>query len=117
MSDPIEDFFEGLGRRGYEPLLQHTAGSIRFDLLDGNETDHWWVGIDRGHVTICHEDRAAKTVSRQDRATMVDTIQGRVNPLTAFLRGDSGYTGEGEPLVIFQRLFPARTAAASSTGR
>ena len=27
---------------------------------------------------------------------MVDTILGRDNPLTAFLRGEAGYTGDGE---------------------
>jgi hypothetical protein len=26
VGDPIEDFFTGLGRRGYEPLLQHAVG-------------------------------------------------------------------------------------------
>jgi len=115
MSDPIEDFFEGLGKRGYEPLLQHVIGSIRFDLENGDETDHWWVGMDRGKVTVLHEDRVAKSISRQDRTTMVDAILGRRNPMTTFLRGDSGYSGEGEPLVIFTRLFPDRSLV-SPTG-
>jgi hypothetical protein len=90
MGDPIEDFFDGLARRGYEPLLQHTVGSIRFDVLDGEQTDHWWVGVERGRVTVCHEDRAAGSVVRQD------------------LRGEAGHSGESEPLVVFQRLFPDR---------
>jgi hypothetical protein len=115
MSDPIEDFFGGLAKRGYEPLLQHVIGSIRFDLENGDETDHWWVGMDRGKVTVLHEDRVAKSISRQDRATMVDAILGRRNPMTTFLRGDSGYSGEGEPLVIFTRLFPDRSLV-SPTG-
>jgi hypothetical protein len=108
MSDPIEDFFNGLAHRGYEPLLQHTVGSVRYDLISGEGTDHWWVAIDRGKVTVAHEDRVAGSVVRQERQTLVDTIEGRVNPLTAFLRGEAGYTGETEPLVVFQRLFPER---------
>jgi hypothetical protein len=111
MSDPIEDFFGGLAKRGYEPLLQHVIGSIRFDLENGDETDHWWVGMDRGKVTVLHEDRVAKSISRQERSTLVDAILGRRNPMTTFLRGDSGYSGEGEPLVIFARLFPDRSLA------
>jgi hypothetical protein len=111
MSDPIEDFFGGLAERGYEPLLQHVIGSIRFDLENGDETDHWWVGLDRGKVEVRHEDRVAKSIARQDRDTFADTILGRRNPLTTFLQGDAGYSGEGEPLVIFARLFPDRTAA------
>jgi hypothetical protein len=111
MSDPIEDFFDGLAKRGYEPLLQHVIGSIRFDLLNGDETDHWWVGLDRGKVEVLHEDRLAKSIARQDRATFVDAILGRRNPMTTFLQGDAGYSGEGEPLVIFARLFPDGSVA------
>jgi len=122
MGDPIEDFFDGLARRGYEPLLRHVEGSIRFELVNGDETDHWWVGLDRGKVTVCHEDRMARSVSRQDRSTMVDTILGRRNPMSTFLQGDAGYRGDGESLLIFARLFPDRslvdrhTAAAAAEG-
>ena len=45
---------------------------------------------------------------------MVDAILGRRNPMTAFLQGDSGYSGEGEPLVIFTRLFPDRSLASAT---
>jgi hypothetical protein len=111
MGDPVEDFFTGLGRRGYEPLLQHVAGSIRFDLIHGNEVDHWWIGIDRGHVTVQREEREAKSVAKEDRATLVDIILGRRNAMTAFMQGETGYTGDGEALVMFQRLFKARAGA------
>jgi hypothetical protein len=114
MSDPVDDFFTGLSKRGYEPLLQHVIGSIRFDLENGDETDHWWVGLDRGKVTVLHEDRVAKSVSRQDRSTLIDAILGRRNPMTTFLQGDAGYSGEGEPLVIFSRLFPDRSVTDRS---
>lgn len=119
MSDPIEEFFDGLGRRGYEPLLGHTVGSIQWEILDGGATDCWWVGIDRGRVEVRRGESHADTVVKQERHTMVDTILGRINPFTAFLRGQTGYTGIGEPLVVFQRLFPDRalTALAEPAGR
>ncbi len=105
MSDPVEDFFQDLAQRGYEPLLQHTAGSIRFDLLDGHQTDHWWVGIDRGRLSVHHEDREATSITREDRSTFSDVILGRRNAMTTFLQGDAGYIGDSETLVMFQRLF------------
>jgi hypothetical protein len=119
MSDPIEEFFDGLGRRGYESLLGHTVGSIQWEILDCGATDRWWVGIDRGRVDVRHGEAPADTVVRQERNTLVDTILGRVNPFTTFLRGQTGYTGIGEPLVVFQRLFPdrAQMALAESAGR
>ena len=124
MSDPIETFFDGLGRRGYEPLLQHTVGSIQFEVLDGGTTDKWWVGIDRGRVKVRRTDAPADTVVRQERQTMVDVILGRRNAMTAFLRGDAGYSGPGETVVVFRRLWPdrsqvpaAREASYAAAGR
>jgi hypothetical protein len=108
MSDPVEDFFQDLAQRSYEPLLQHITGSIRFDLLDADQVDHWWVGIDRGRLTVCHEDRDAGSVTKEERSTFADVILGRRNAMTTFLRGDAGYAGDGEPLVVFQRLFGER---------
>jgi SCP-2 sterol transfer family len=124
MSDPIESFFDGLGRRGYEPLLQHTVGSIQFELLDGRTTEHWWVGIDRGRVKVRRGEAPAETVVKEERQTMVDTILGRRNVMSAFLRGEAGFTGPGESLVVFRRLFPdraqvpiAQPSVTATTGR
>jgi hypothetical protein len=105
MSDPVEDFFQDLAQREYEPLLQHTTGSIRFDLLDDHQIDHWWVGVDRGRLSVYHEDREATSITREDRSTFSDVVLGRRNAMTAFLQGDVGYVGDSETLVVFQRLF------------
>ena len=124
MSDPIESFFDGLGGRGYEPLLQHTVGSLQFELLDGKTTEHWWVGIDRGRVKVRRGEAPAETLIKQERQTMVDTILGRRNAMTTFLRGEAGFTGPGEAVVVFRRLFPDRSqvsaaqlSATATTGR
>ncbi len=118
MSDPIEEFFTGLARRGYEPVLHHVVAAIQWRVLDGTTTDHWWVGIDRGRVTVRNEEAPADSVASQDRQTLVEMILGRRNAMTTFLRGEAGYTGSGEPLVVFQRLFPDRSqvTAAQAAG-
>jgi hypothetical protein len=115
MSDPIESFFDGLGRRGYEPLLQHTVGSIQWQLLDGRTTECWWVGIDRGRVKVRRGEAPAETVVREERQTMVDMILGRRNAMTAFLRGEAGFNGPGEAVVVFRRLFPDRSQVPTAT--
>ena len=114
MSDPIESFFDGLGRRGYEPLLQHTVGSIQWEFLDGKATERWWVGIDRGRVKVRRGEAPAETLVREDRQTMVDTILGRRNAMTTFLRGEAGYSGPGEAVVVFRRLLPDRAQVAAA---
>ena len=83
MTDPVEEFFDGLAERGYEPLLQHNSGSIRFDVTDGGAVDHWRVTIDQGKVTVGRDDTAADTVVVQDRAVLLDAIQGRQNLVIA----------------------------------
>jgi SCP-2 sterol transfer family protein len=115
MSDPVDDFFNDLAQRGYEPLLQHASGSIRFDVLDKDQLDHWWIGIDRGRLTVSHENREAKSIIREDRSTLAEVILGRRNAMSTYLRGEAGYAGDTEPLVVFQRLFgqPARQEAWS----
>lgn len=112
MSDPVEDFFNGLARRGYEPVLHHNGGSIRFDLKDGEAIDHWRVTIDMGKVAVGHDDLAADTVVTEDRATMVDAIQGKQSVMIALGLGQMWVSGDIERLISFQRLFaqPAEMA-------
>jgi putative sterol carrier protein len=117
MTDPVGEFFNGLAERGYEPLLQHNTGSIRFDVTDGAAIDHWRVTIDQGRVKVGHDDAAADTVVVQDRAVLVDAIQGKQNLLIAFWLGQVGISGNSERLASFQRLFarqPQPTAARTA---
>src|SRR5215468_10442892 len=83
MTDAVEEFFNGLAERGYEPLLRHSSGSIRFDVTDGGAVDHWRVTIDQGKVMVGRDDAAADTVVTQDRAVLVDAIEGRQNAMIA----------------------------------
>jgi putative sterol carrier protein len=105
MTDQVEDFFTALGQRGYEPLLQHSSGSIRFDLLDGGVPDHWQVSVDRGKVTVGREEAAADAVVTQDRSVLADVILGKQNLLNAAMLGLVGVSGDVEKVVSFQRLF------------
>ena len=40
MTDATTEFFDDLGRRGHEPLLERVSGTLRFDLVRGERTDH-----------------------------------------------------------------------------
>jgi hypothetical protein len=114
MTDAVEEFFNGLAQRGYDPLLQHNSGSIRFDLQDGGAIDHWRVTIDHGKVTIGRDDAAADTVVTTDRAVLMDAIQGKRNMMIAVGRGQVGFSGNFERAVSFQRLFGDRPQMATT---
>jgi hypothetical protein len=114
MTDPVEEFFNGLAQRGYEPLLQHSTGSIRFDLQDGAVADHWRVTIDHGKVSVGHDDLTADTVVTEDRATFADAVQHRQSMMISILLGQVGLAGNIERLVTFARLFGRQPEMANA---
>ena len=121
VSDPIEEFFERLARRGSEPLLRRASGSLRIDLQDGTTTERWFVTIEGGDVTVSHRNAKADGVIRTSKAQFEGMVTGRVNAMAAALRGVVSLEGDPTMLVLFQRALPGppRTAtrpAASATG-
>jgi putative sterol carrier protein len=100
------ELFEGLAARGHEPALEKVSGTIRFDLADGARATRWLVAIEKGDVQVSHRNIKADCVVRADR-TLFDAIaSGKVNALTAFLRGTIDVEGDRGLLLAFQRLFP-----------
>jgi hypothetical protein len=115
MTDAVEEFFNGLARRGYEPLLRHSSGSIRFDVKDdGGAIDHWRVAIDQGKVTVARDDAAADTVVTQDRAVLINAIEGKRTMMIALGLGEIGLSGNFERAISFQRLFGRRPEMATT---
>jgi hypothetical protein len=47
--DPIETFFDELGKRGHVPLLDHVSGILEFD-IEG--TARRWVTVNRGVLVV-----------------------------------------------------------------
>lgn len=106
MTDPTVEFFEDLGRRGHEPLLAKARGTVRFDLVDGGRTDRWLVAVDKGHVTVAHENGPAECTVRAEKAFFERLTRGEENAMAAVLRGALVCTGDVELLLAVQRIFP-----------
>jgi putative sterol carrier protein len=114
MTDATTEFFQDLGARGHEPLLEKATGSVRLDLSNGKRTEHWFVTITRGDVTVSHKNAPADCVARADRTIFDGIVRGEVNATAALLRGTLDVEGDPWLLVLFQRLFPGPPGA---TGR
>jgi putative sterol carrier protein len=116
VTDSTTEFFQELGRRGREPLLEKANGSIRFDLADGARTERWLVTLDRGDVSVSHKNAAADCVVCANRALFDGIVRGEVNGMASLLRGEM--TSEGDPafLVLFQRVFPAPATRGGAAG-
>lgn len=107
MTDATTEFFEQLGARGHEPMLEKAKGTLRFDLTDGKRKARWLVAIEKGDVAVSHENAKADCVVRADKTLFDGIASGRENAMAAVLRGEIGIEGEREFLVWFQRLFPS----------
>ncbi|MEH0842855.1 SCP2 sterol-binding domain-containing protein [Micromonospora sp. CPCC 205711] len=107
MVDATTRFFEDLDRRGYEPLLAKTSGTLRFDLHEGAQTTHWLLEIDRGRLQVSQEDREADTVIGTSPTLFDDLVAGREHGLAALLRGDMTVTGDARLVVQVERIFPS----------
>jgi hypothetical protein len=119
MANATAEFFDGLGRRGHEPLLASTSGTLRFDLADGRRVEHWHITIRKGDVAVSRENADADAVVRLDRSLFDSMATGKVNAMSAFLRGVLAPEGNLGLIISFQRLFPGppRSRARASTVR
>jgi putative sterol carrier protein len=111
MADATSQFFDDLGQRGHEPLLGKTTGTLRFDLQDGKRTDRWLVVMKEGDVKVSRKNGSADCVVRTDKALFDGLVTGELHTLTTFLRGVMTVEGDGELMVLFQRLFPSPPTA------
>ncbi len=106
MVDPTTRFFEDLDRRGYEPLLAKTSGTLRFDLHEGAHTTHWLLEIDRGNLRVRQEDQEADTVVGTAPRLFGELVTGQENAIAALLRGDMTVAGDLRLVLQVERLFP-----------
>ena len=120
MTDSTAEFFQELGRRGHEPLLEKATGIVRFDLVDGRRTERWLVTLDRGDVSVSRKNAAADCIVRGDRSLLEAMATGEANAMAAYLRGELPLEGDPELLVLFQRVLPGppkRRRRRPSAGR
>jgi putative sterol carrier protein len=114
MADPIAAFFEELASVGHEPLLHHATGTMRLDLLDGDESEHWHVAIRDGDVKVSRRNVRADAVMRTERKLFTGMVKGTVNISTALLRGVVDVEGDLGLLTSFSRLLPGPPKSLAS---
>ena len=105
-STSTAEFFDDLSRRGREPLLRRVRATVRFDITDGDRTEHRLVSIDRRALRMSAVEEPADCVLGGDRAVFDAIVGGRMTVMVAPLRGVLAIDGDPELLVLTQRLFP-----------
>ena len=104
--DPIAQFFEVVGSRGDEPLLEKAKGTFRLELTSGKKVGRWLLTVDKGDVTVSRRNAAADCVIRCERALFGRIAAGEANAMAAVIRGEVGIEGDLGLLATFQRLLP-----------
>jgi putative sterol carrier protein len=105
MAEPTREFFTRLADT-HQPLLESMTGVVRFDIADGERTEHWYLRIHKGDVTVSHEGPEADCVLRADIATFDAILAGKMNAAAAVLRGKVDVEGAVVLVTALQRLFP-----------
>jgi putative sterol carrier protein len=119
----FEDFFADLAQRGYEPLLARVTATVRFDVTDGDRTEHRLLEVEHGKVHVLVGDGPADCVLTGERAVFDAIVTGRTTVMAALLRGTLTVDGDPELVVLTQRLFrgppdgSAGSPGASGSGR
>ena len=113
MTTSTVEFFDNLARRGHEPLLERVSATVRFDITDGERTEHRLVRIDHGDIRVAADNEPADCVLGGDRATFDAIVAGRMTVMVALLLGVLAIDGDPELLVLTQRLFPGPAPASS----
>jgi putative sterol carrier protein len=121
MTDTTTQFFDELRQRDHDPQLENRSGTLRFDIANGKETDHWLVTIDKGDVTVSHRGGEADATVGGDRTVFEAIASGKASPVAAVLRGTLRIDGNLRLLSLFRRLLPgppaAKRRAAAPAGR
>lgn len=107
-------FFRVLGERGHEPLLEKVTGTLRFDLVQGERTDHHFVTVHKGDVTVSDANTEADCVVRTDASVFDCMVRGEQNAMAAALRGALVLRGDVALLLSFQRLFSGPATSIDS---
>jgi putative sterol carrier protein len=107
MGRATTDFFEQLGSRGHEPLLETTTGTIGLDLVTKGKQEHWLVAIADGDLDVSHRRGQTDCTIRAPAALFDRIASGEENAFAAALRGDVIVKGDSRLLVRLQRLFPS----------
>jgi ubiquinone biosynthesis protein UbiJ len=117
MSDGATAFFEELAKRGHDPRLARANGVVRLEVGKGKRARVWHVELRKGDILVVPGKGDADCTIRADEPTIEGIIAGRINPVTALLRGQIELEGDSRLLVLFRRLLPGPARKRSRKGK
>lgn len=111
MPDPTAEFFEELGRRGYDRMFRKIIGTVRFELEHEQQFEHWHLSITKGSFRVARGRYEADTVVHTEKATFEQMVRGETKPLAGLLRNDITVEGKLQMFLLLERLLPGPPGA------
>ncbi|MEV4626338.1 SCP2 sterol-binding domain-containing protein [Micromonospora sp. NPDC049523] len=111
MGEVTTSFFHGLGERAPDLLPKRAHGTLRFDLRNGTETEHWFVAMHHGNISVSPDRRDADCVVHVDGELFDRFTTGQANVISAMIRTECVLDGDIPLLMMFRRFFPAAPGA------
>jgi hypothetical protein len=105
-ADPISQFFADLAAPGHLATFEGDSATLRFDVADGGQVQHWYVAVSNGDVAVSRQNKAADAVVHVERPQFEAIVTGRMNAQAALLRGLLTCEGSMAALMMFQRCLP-----------
>lgn len=112
--DAVSQFFWKLAGQGHLATFERESATLRFDVSDGSDAEHWHVTVRDGDVSVTRQNRSADAIVRVRLENFQAIVTGRMNAQAAMLRGLLTCQGSVAALVMFQRCLPG---PPGSTGR
>jgi hypothetical protein len=116
VASPTAEFFDGLSRRGHEPLLERMDGVVRFELSADGRTEQWTLHIRRGNLVVSRDGGDADCVLKTTLRSFDRIARGETKPLAAWLRNQIAVEGRLYPLIMLERLVPGPPGAHHPRG-
>lgn len=104
--DPISDFFAVLAEPVHLATFERESATIRFDVSDDKDVQHWYVTVTDGDVEVTRRNSPADAIVRVRRPDFEQIVTGRMNAQAALLRGIVSCEGSVGALMMFQRCLP-----------
>ena len=89
---------------GHEPLLAKGRGSLRFDIVDGEQTEQWFLTISKGDVAVSRDGADPTGTIRASRQVFESLTRGESNAMASALRGETAIEGDVELVLMFSRI-------------
>src|SRR4030095_1054603 len=83
--DPTSEFFNGLPDRSQR--LANVTATIRVDLDQREATEHWFVDVENGRLSVSSDSAEADAALHADKQTFDQLVLGKANPFASLLRG------------------------------